>query len=84
MSNSSRITIFAPLITTVRSMKVVKVSKILRDLKKDGWILTRYRGSHREYKHSTKKGAVTVNGKDSDDVSGFLLRSIERQSGLEF
>lgn len=65
-------------------MKVVKVSKILRDLKKDGWYLSRTRGSHREFKHPTKKGVTTVNGKESDDVTGFLLKSIEHQSGLEF
>ncbi len=65
-------------------MKVVKVSKILRILKKDGWYLSRTRGSHREFKHPTKKGVTTVNGKESDDVTGFLLKSIESQSGLEF
>lgn len=67
-----------------RSMKVVKVSKILRDLKKDGWYISRMRGSHREFKHPTKKGVTTVNGRNSDDITGFLLRSIEKQSGLEF
>lgn len=65
-------------------MKVVKVIKILRDLKKDGWYISRTRGSHREFKHPTKKGVTTVNGKESDDVTGFLLKSIESQSGLEF
>ena len=65
-------------------MKVVKVSKILRILKKDGWYLSRTRGSHREFKHPTKKGVTTVNGKESDDVTGFILNSIESQSGLEF
>lgn len=39
-------------------MKVVKVSKILRDLKKDGWYISRMRGSHREFKHPTKKRAL--------------------------
>mgnify|MGYP002615928169 CR=1 FL=1 len=65
-------------------MRVVKVCKILKDLKADGWILDRYRGSHREFVHPTKKGTVTVNGHESDDVCGFLLKSIERQSGLRF
>lgn len=65
-------------------MKVVKVKKIIRDLKQDGWYLARVRGSHREFKHPTKKGVTTVNGKESGDISGFLLKSIERQSGLEF
>lgn len=37
-------------------MRVVKVKKIIRDLKQDGWYLARVRGSHREFKHPTKKG----------------------------
>ena len=65
-------------------MKVVKVSKILRDSRRDGWYLDRQKGSHRQFKHPTKKGTVTVNGGESDDVWGNLLKSIEDQSGLEF
>lgn len=65
-------------------MKVVKVSKILSDLKSDGWVLVHQVGSHRQFKHPTKKGKVTVNGGKNDDVWGALLKSIEKQSGLEF
>ena len=65
-------------------MKVVKISKILKDLRRDGWYLDRQKGSHRQFKHPTKKGTVTVNGGESDDVWGNLLKSIEDQSGLEF
>lgn len=65
-------------------MKVVKVRKILRDLHADGWRLDRLRGSHREFVHPVKKGTVTVNGKESGDIFGKLLKSIERQSGLKF
>jgi predicted RNase H-like HicB family nuclease len=32
-------------------------------LEQDGWYLDRTRGSHRQYKHSTKPGLVTVPGK---------------------
>ncbi|MDR2130551.1 MAG: type II toxin-antitoxin system HicA family toxin [Odoribacteraceae bacterium] len=65
-------------------MKNVKTIKIIRDLEKDGWYLFEYNGSHRQYRHPSKKGRVTVNGKPSDDIGGFLLRSIEKQSGLKF
>lgn len=67
-----------------RSMKVVKVSVILKALIDDGWELTHQKGSHRQFKHPTKKGKVTVNGKPSGDVSGDLIKSIESQSGLVF
>lgn len=65
-------------------MKVVKVNKILKELKADGWYIDRQRGSHREFKHPNKKGVVTVNGHNNEDVWGFLLKSIEAQSGLKF
>lgn len=66
-------------------MKVVKVSEIIKQLNQDGWYLYRHNGtSHRQYKHPTKKGKTTVNGKPSADISGSLLKSIEQQSGLTF
>lgn len=65
-------------------MKVVKIKKILSALRQDGWVLVRQNGSHRQFHHPSKKGTTTVNGKESDDVWGDLLGSIEKQSGLEF
>lgn len=65
-------------------MRVVKILKIIKTLKKDGWFIDRQNGSHRQFKHPSKKGTVTVNGKPSDDVWGKLLSSIEEQSGLVF
>ena len=65
-------------------MKVVKTSKILSDLRKDGWVQVHQVGSHRQFKHPIKKGKVTVNGNESDDVWGMKLKSIENQSGLKF
>jgi predicted RNA binding protein YcfA (HicA-like mRNA interferase family) len=72
------------IITKLSSMKVIKVSKILSDLRNDGWIIVHQTGSHRQLKHPIKKGKVTVNGKPSVGVTGDLLKSIEKQSGLEF
>ena len=66
-------------------MKVVKVSEIIKQLNQDGWYLYRHNGtSHHQYKHPTKRGKTTVNGKLSADISGSLLKSIENQSGLIF
>jgi len=65
-------------------MKVIKVIKIIKTLEKDGWYIARQKGSHRQFKHPSKKGTVTVNGHPSDDVWGNLLSSIEEQSGLVF
>lgn len=65
-------------------MKVVKGVKILNDLNKDGWYIVHQKGSHRKFKHPTKKGNVMVNGTSSTDFYGNLLKSIENQSGLVF
>ena len=49
----------------------------------DGWYLVRTRGSHRQFKHLTKKGTVTVAGKPSADVRPGTLNHIFRQAGLK-
>lgn len=59
------------------------VREILRRLADDGWLLVRQRGSHRQFKHPTKPGLVTVAGKPSDDLARGTLNSILRQAGLE-
>lgn len=66
-------------------MKVIKVSEIIRRLQENGWELFRHKGtSHRQFKHPVKKGKVTVNGKASSEVTGDLLKSIEKQAGIKF
>lgn len=62
-------------------MKRYKVKEIIEMLEADGWIEATTRGSHRQFKHPTKKGRVTVNGSKSDNLSQFLLNSIFKQAG---
>jgi len=61
----------------------VKVSEMLRLLQDDGWFLVATRGSHRQYKHASKPGRVTVPGKPSDDLAPGTLNSILKQAGLK-
>jgi predicted RNA binding protein YcfA (HicA-like mRNA interferase family) len=61
----------------------MKVREILAMLERDGWYLARTRGSHRQLKHPTKKGLVTVAGKPNDDVAPGTLNSIVKQAGLK-
>jgi len=49
----------------------------------DGWYMVRQAGSHRQYKHPTKPGKVTVAGHPSTDLPPKTLKSILRQAGLE-
>lgn len=62
-------------------MKKFKVREILKMLGDDGWYLAKQNGSHRQFKHLTKSGKVTVNAKPSDTLSQELLNSIFKQAG---
>lgn len=50
-------------------------------LKEDGWIEMYTKGDHRQFKHPTKKGKVTVRGKPSETLDQFLLNCIWKQAG---
>ncbi|CAN5304840.1 type II toxin-antitoxin system HicA family toxin [soil metagenome] len=62
----------------------MKVRDVIRLLERDGWVMDRTRGSHRQYKHPVKRGTVTVAGKPGVDVPAGTLRSIRKQAGLTF
>lgn len=49
----------------------------------DGWYLARSKGSHRQYKHSTRPGLVTVSGHPSDQIAPGTLNSVLKQAGLK-
>ena len=61
----------------------MKVAEILRLLQQDGWFLVAQRGSHRQFKHPSKVGRVTVPGKASDDLAPGTQNSILKQAGLK-
>jgi predicted RNA binding protein YcfA (HicA-like mRNA interferase family) len=61
----------------------MKVNDILLMLRADGWFLATTRGSHRQYKHLSKSGRVTVPGKPSDDLAPGTLNSILKQAQLK-
>ena len=47
----------------------IKVSEMLEKLRADGWVQVAQRGSHRQFKHPTKPGRVTVAGKPGSDLA---------------
>ena len=61
----------------------MKVGEILRVLHHDGWYLVGTRGSHRQLRHLSKEGRVTVPGKPSDDLAVGTLNSILKQAQLK-
>jgi predicted RNA binding protein YcfA (HicA-like mRNA interferase family) len=56
---------------------------IISALQADGWFEVNHVGSHKQFKHPTKPGRVTV-VYPSRDIPPGTLRSIEKQSGLKF
>lgn len=51
-------------------------------LERDGWQQVAQRGSHRQFRHPTKPGRVTVAGKPNQDIARGTLGSVLRQAGL--
>jgi predicted RNA binding protein YcfA (HicA-like mRNA interferase family) len=61
----------------------MKVRDVIRLIEQDDWFLVATRGSHRQYKHPTKPGRVTVAGKPSDDLAPGTLNSVLKQAQLK-
>ncbi len=60
----------------------MKVRDVIKELENDGWVHVSTRGSHRQFKHPSKTGRVTVPGKPSDDLAPGTLNSIWKQAGI--
>jgi len=61
----------------------VKVREAIKLIERDGWYLERTRGSHRQYKHPSKRGLVTIAGKPSDELAPGTKNSILKQAALK-
>ena len=61
----------------------MKVKELIKKLETDGWVQARMRGSHRQFRHPTKQGTVTVAGKPSVDIPPGTLNSILKQAGMK-
>ena len=55
---------------------------VISALKADGWFEVNHAGSHKQFRHPTKPGRVTV-VHPSRDIPAGTLRSIEKQSGIK-
>lgn len=61
----------------------MKVREVMRMLERDGWALVRRKGSHRQYRHPTKLGRVTLAGNLGHELPKGTLASILKQAQLE-
>jgi len=46
----------------------MKVNDLIKHIEADGWVQARQRGSHRQFRHLTKPGTITISGKPNVDV----------------
>lgn len=59
----------------------MRSGEIIKKLEKDGWAEVRQTGSHKQFRHPTKPGTVTVPHPKSEMAIG-TIKSIEKQSGV--
>ncbi len=62
-------------------MKRYKVKEVIELLEADGWVKVKIKGDHRQFKHPSKTGKVTVRGHLNETVSQELLNSMWKQAG---
>lgn len=55
---------------------------VIKSIENDGWYEVNQVGSHKQFKHPTKKGRVTV-PHPSRDIPIGTLKSIEKQAGIK-
>lgn len=61
----------------------MQVREVIRMLEDAGWVRVAIRGDHRQFKHPTKAGRVTVSGKLGDDMPKGTFASVQRQARLK-
>lgn len=59
----------------------MRFRELEKKLLNDGWYPTKQKGSHKHYKHPTKKAKVTIPN-HSGDLSEDLVKLILKQAGL--
>ena len=55
-----------------------KIRDLLKDLRKAGFVLDRQKGSHRQFKHPSGGGVITVSGTEGSDAKSYQERQIAK------
>jgi predicted RNA binding protein YcfA (HicA-like mRNA interferase family) len=61
----------------------MKIRDVIKIIEKDGWYQVYQKGSHRQHKHATKKGRVTIAGHPGDELAPGTLNSVFKQAGIK-
>ena len=60
----------------------MRIREVIRLIEQDGWRQVAMKGSHRQFKHPTKPGRVTIAGNPGDELAPGTLSSVLKQAGL--
>ena len=61
----------------------MKIRDVIAIIEKDGWYEVYQKGSHRQFKHPSKPGRVTIAGHPGDDLAPGTLGSIFKQASIK-
>ncbi|MEK7415224.1 MAG: type II toxin-antitoxin system HicA family toxin [Planctomycetota bacterium] len=61
----------------------MKVRNAMKLIEGDGWYLVAQKGSHRQYRHPTKPGRVTIAGHPNDELAPGTLNSVLKQAQIK-
>ncbi|MDN5871106.1 MAG: type II toxin-antitoxin system HicA family toxin [Nitrococcus sp.] len=61
----------------------MNVKELIEFVGNDGWAQVRMRGSHRQFKHPSKDGTVTIAGKPNVEVPPGTANNVLKQAGLK-
>lgn len=60
----------------------MNAKEAIKLVQKDGWVFERQAGSHKIFKHPTKKGIVVIPDHGKEDIRTGTLKSILKQAGI--
>jgi predicted RNA binding protein YcfA (HicA-like mRNA interferase family) len=55
-----------------------KIRQLISDLRNAGFTLDRQKGSHRQFKHPSFQGILTLIGGEGDDAKTYQERQVEK------
>lgn len=61
----------------------MKVRDAIKLIESDGWYLVKSKGSHKQYKHPSKNGRVTIAGHPNHDLAPGTMNSILKQAQVK-
>ena len=55
-----------------------KIRELITELRKAGFALDRQKGSHRQFKHPSFQGVITLSGGEGDDTKTYQERQVAK------